>query len=148
MVKEKAVRLPNGQLVYMEVGSEPPPQDVEQIKSYAPPPPGEPVSNAKREGDTVAPDGSNLKLSEDLLDSAVERARSMTRVIEGVAALIPTAFRNAGQAEVEKVTLSFGIKIGAQGGIPLLTKANGEGSVGIVLECRYPRTEKGDEAPT
>ena len=97
-------------------------------------PPGTPVAN-RHGADRSRAD------SDRLVDTVTRKAKAMTEVIEGIAAMIPTAFKHAGGAEVEKITLSFGIKAGGKAGIPMVTEGSAEGSIGVVLECRYPKTE-------
>ena len=75
---------------------------------------------------------------------ATEKVRDLTEIMEGVAGVIPAAFRHAADVEIEKVTLDFGVKIGGEAGIPYLTKGKAEGNLGIRVECRYaPCRDKG-----
>jgi hypothetical protein len=48
------------------------------------------------------------------------------------------AFKNLGDAEVEEVTLKFGLKIGGEAGIPILTKASAESNFEISVKCKFP----------
>ena len=48
------------------------------------------------------------------------------------------AFKNLGDAEVEEVTLKFGLKIGGEAGIPILTKASAESNFEIQVKCKFP----------
>ncbi len=48
------------------------------------------------------------------------------------------AFKNLGEAEVEEVTLKFGLKIGGEAGIPILTKASAESNFEIQVKCKFP----------
>ena len=47
-------------------------------------------------------------------DTATNKLLDLTEILEAVAAMVPNAFRHAAGANVDKVTLSFGIKLGGQ----------------------------------
>ncbi|WZI66496.1 MAG: CU044_2847 family protein [Gloeotrichia echinulata IR180] len=47
------------------------------------------------------------------------------------------AFKNLGVAEVEEVTLKFGLKIGGKTGIPLLTEGSAESNFEIEVKCKF-----------
>jgi len=49
------------------------------------------------------------------------------------------AFREISGANINKVTLEFGIKIGGEAGIPYVTKGTAESNVKITVECSFPR---------
>ena len=48
------------------------------------------------------------------------------------------AFKNLGDAQVEEVTLKFGLKIGGEAGFPILTKASAESNFEIQVKCKFP----------
>jgi len=48
------------------------------------------------------------------------------------------AFKNLGDAQVEEVTLKFGLKIGGEAGIPILTKVSAESNFEIQVKCKFP----------
>jgi len=48
------------------------------------------------------------------------------------------AFRGVANANVEKVTLEFGINVSGEAGIPYITKARGEGNLSVKVECSFP----------
>lgn len=127
----KKIELPNGAVVYMQAADVA--GEAAAALSSTLRPPGNAVGTCRGEG------GLSAK-GDSLIDTATEKAEALTEVIKGIAAMIPTAFRHANGAEVEKVTLSFGLKAGGKAGIPLVTEGSAEGSIGVVLECCYPRT--------
>lgn len=49
------------------------------------------------------------------------------------------AFRNLAGANVDKVTLEFGIKVGGEAGIPYVTKGTAESNIKITVECSFPK---------
>jgi hypothetical protein len=48
------------------------------------------------------------------------------------------AFRQVANANINKVTLEFGMKVGAKGGIPYITEGTGESNLKITVECSFP----------
>ncbi|MBD2487162.1 CU044_2847 family protein [Aulosira sp. FACHB-615] len=52
------------------------------------------------------------------------------------------AFKNLGAAEVEEVTLKFGLKIGGKTGIPLLTEGSAESNFEIEVKCKFPNHQQ------
>jgi hypothetical protein len=51
------------------------------------------------------------------------------------------AFRDLAGANVDKVTLEFGIKVGGEAGIPYVTKGTAESNIKITVECSFPDTK-------
>lgn len=47
------------------------------------------------------------------------------------------AFKNLGGAEVEEITLKFGLKIGGKTGIPILTEGSAESNFEIQVKCKF-----------
>jgi hypothetical protein len=48
-----------------------------------------------------------------------------------------SAFRDMACANVEKVTLEFGIKVGGEAGVPYVTKGTAESNLKITVECSF-----------
>lgn len=52
------------------------------------------------------------------------------------------AFKNFTDAEVEEVTIKFGIKLGGKTGIPFLTEGSAESNFEIEVKCKFPDPQK------
>lgn len=52
------------------------------------------------------------------------------------------AFKNLGAAEVEEITLKFGLKIGGKTGIPYLTEGSAESNFEIEVKCKFPEKKQ------
>ncbi|WP_375515133.1 CU044_2847 family protein [uncultured Nostoc sp.] len=52
------------------------------------------------------------------------------------------AFKNLGAAEVEEVTLKFGLKIGGKTGIPFVTEGSAESNFEIEVKCKFPEKKQ------
>lgn len=50
------------------------------------------------------------------------------------------AFKNFTDAEIEEVTIKFGIKLGGKTGIPFLTEGSAESNFEIEVKCKYPKS--------
>lgn len=62
--------------------------------------------------------------------------------IRGYAKYAIGAFKNLGDAQVEKITLKFGLKVGGKAGLPILSEASGESNFEITVECKFPQPPK------
>ncbi|WP_392534951.1 CU044_2847 family protein [Nostoc sp. C117] len=49
------------------------------------------------------------------------------------------AFKKIPVANIDKVTLEFGIKVGGEAGIPYVTKGTAESNLKITVECSFPK---------
>lgn len=49
------------------------------------------------------------------------------------------AFRDVAAANVDKVTLEFGIKVAGEVGVPYVTKGTAESNLKITVECSFPK---------
>jgi len=47
------------------------------------------------------------------------------------------SFKHFASAEVEEITLKFGIKLGGEAGIPYITKGTAESNIEIEIKCKY-----------
>jgi hypothetical protein len=52
------------------------------------------------------------------------------------------AFKNIADANINKVTLEFGIKVGGKAGIPYVTEGTAESNLKITVECSFPSEVK------
>lgn len=52
------------------------------------------------------------------------------------------AFRNIASANINKVTLEFGIKVGGKAGIPYVTEGSAESLLKITVECSFPEQSR------
>lgn len=50
------------------------------------------------------------------------------------------AFKKVAIANVDKVTLEFGIELGGEAGVPYVTKGTAKSNLKITVECSFPNT--------
>lgn len=56
------------------------------------------------------------------------------------------AFKEVANANINKVTLEFGIKIAGEAGIPYVTKGTAESNLKITVECTFPNQAEQKQA--
>lgn len=49
------------------------------------------------------------------------------------------AFKELGDANVDKVKLEFGVNVGGEAGVPYVTKGTADCSLKITVECSFPK---------
>lgn len=99
---------------------------VETKESPPPPPPPSSVPSSGKPGEKGAADAAVVKM---------QQARQMIR---GYATYALSAFKDFGTAEIEEVTLKFGLKIGGKAGIPYITEGSAESNLEIEVKCKFP----------
>lgn len=57
------------------------------------------------------------------------------------------AFKNFTEAEIEEVTIKFGIKLGGKAGIPFVTEGSAESNFEIEVKCKYPQSPPNQNQP-
>ncbi len=72
-----------------------------------------------------------------------ETAHKMVNNLHGVVKAITTttlkALRESVGANVDKVTLEFGVTLGGEAGIPFVSSGKAEGSIKVTVECSFPQ---------
>jgi len=69
----------------------------------------------------------------------MQQARQMIRTYT-IYAL--SAFKDFNTAEIEEVTLKFGIKLGGKAGIPYITEGSAESNLEIQVKCKFLEKQK------
>lgn len=72
------------------------------------------------------------------MDKAIQQFKAIEGTIRGYTTYTLNAFKNIATANVDKVTLEFGIKVGGEAGIPYVTKGTAESNLKITVECSFP----------
>ena len=85
------------------------------------------------EGPTRTPKGPG--------EQAVRNFQMMQSTIRTYTAHTLNAFKNMATANVDKVTLEFGITVTGEGGVPYVTKGSAECNLKITVECSFPEQE-------
>lgn len=73
--------------------------------------------------------------------NATQTMRMLQSTIRAYAAYTLNAFKNFGAANVNEVTLEFGVSLSANGGIPYIASGKADSNLKITVKCSYPQTE-------
>ena len=76
----------------------------------------------------------SMGLKEDVVDKFSEVRQLIRSSTENVI----SAFKDFSAAEIEEVTLSFGIKMGGKTGIPYITEGSVESNLSVQVKCKFP----------
>ncbi len=68
---------------------------------------------------------------------AVQSFKAIESTIRTYTNYTMNAFQNMACANVEKVTLEFGLKVGGEAGVPYVTKGTAESNLKITVECSF-----------
>ncbi|MEM7064611.1 MAG: CU044_2847 family protein [Cyanobacteria bacterium P01_B01_bin.77] len=113
MAQLAPIQLEDGTIIYIEA---------EETVTAPPVPPSEEL--------TRTPKGPG--------DQAIRNFQTMQGTIRTYTAHTLNAFKNMATANVDKVTLEFGIKVAGEGGVPYVTQGSAECNLKITVECSFP----------
>ncbi len=72
-------------------------------------------------------------------EAARQVVSSLHGVVKAVATTTLSALRDAIGANVDKVTLEFGVTLGGEAGIPFVSSGKAEGTIKVSVECSFPQ---------
>lgn len=72
-------------------------------------------------------------------ETVVRSFQAMQGTIRAYTAYTLGAFRQMAGANVDKVTLEFGVQVAGEAGIPYVTKGTADASLKITVECSFPK---------
>ncbi len=82
----------------------------------------------------------------DVRSDAINRMQQARVLIRNYAMYAVTAFKDFGVAEVEELTLKFGIKMGGKAGIPYITEGSAESNLEIEVKCKFPKSAASEKS--
>ena len=71
-------------------------------------------------------------------ETALKTFQAMQGTIRTYTVYTLNAFKEMATANVDKVTLEFGVKVAGEGGVPYITKGSGECNLKSTVECSFP----------
>lgn len=86
-------------------------------------------------GDDDDPGGMGIG---DDISIKMQQAQSMIR---GYTLYALNAFKNLGDANVEEISLTFGLAIAGKTGIPYITEGSGECNLEVSVKCKFPKKD-------
>lgn len=79
---------------------------------------------------------------EDIQAQVIEGALSVSDTISAYSNYALSAIRQIAVANVEEITLQFGVEVGGEAGIPYITKGSAKGNLNITVKCTFPSNEQ------
>jgi hypothetical protein len=73
--------------------------------------------------------------------AAVQSFQAIEGTIRAYTTHTLSAFQQIAIANIEKVTLEFGIEIGGEAGVPYVTKGTAKSNMKITVQCSFPQRE-------
>ncbi|MGB3311310.1 MAG: CU044_2847 family protein [Nodosilinea sp.] len=119
------IRLEDGTEIYMEAT-----EDVvapSSVPAPSPNPYGETTRTAKGWNST----------NQAVQVQAAQSFKAIEGTIRTYTSYTMNAFKDMATANVEKVTLEFGLKVGGEAGVPYVTKGTAESNLKITVECSF-----------
>lgn len=77
----------------------------------------------------------------DAQRAAAQSFQAIEGTIKAYTTYTLNAFRQVAIANVDKVTLEFGIEIGGEAGVPYVTKGTAKSNLKVTVECSFPTIE-------
>ncbi|MBD0345959.1 MAG: hypothetical protein ICV63_14280 [Coleofasciculus sp. Co-bin14] len=77
-------------------------------------------------------------MSDDLQKQAIQSFQKIQTTIHAYTVYTLSAFKKVAIANVDKVTLEFGIELGGEAGVPYVTKGTAKSNLKITVECSFP----------
>jgi hypothetical protein len=124
----QAVQLDDGTIIYVEV---------RQPVTFADQPAPVKRSGELSRGD-LGGEAKGLREFKEQLMGALPKPPSIEQTILSYTNVALNALKNVSSANVNKVTLEFGIKVGGKMGIPFVTEGTAESNLKVTVECSFP----------
>ena len=124
MTKLTPIKLDDGTVIYIEAT-----EDVEVPEAVAPD-----EEKELTRGDL----GKESKGVRETTQQIVTSFQALEGTIRAYTNHTLNAFRKVANANVNKVTLEFGLKVGGEAGVPYITKGTAESNLKITVECSFP----------
>jgi hypothetical protein len=86
-------------------------------------------------------------LSDDLQKQAIQSFQKIQTTIHAYTVYTLSAFKKVAIANVDKVTLEFGIELGGEAGVPYVTKGTAKSNLKITVECSFPKETEQQSQP-
>ena len=88
---------------------------------------------------------TGTKVSEPVVNSF----EAIEQTIKAYTTYTLNAFKQVkSSANIDKVTLEFGIKVGAEAAVPYITKGTAESNLKIQVECSFPKDNDNNDRPS
>lgn len=124
MTTLKPIQLDDDTIIYIEVT-----EDVDVLETSD----GELDESQERK-----PVKRGVKNSAEIQKQLLESFAPISTTIRAYTVYTLNAFKKVAIANVDKVTLEFGIEIGGEAGVPYVTKGTAKSNLKITVQCSFP----------
>jgi hypothetical protein len=93
-------------------------------------------------GEEQATLGEKKLISRGFTDDAITQFKNIRETIRDYTTYTLQAFEQVATANINKITLEFGVKIGGEAGIPYITKGTAESNLKVTVECSFPEKKQ------
>jgi hypothetical protein len=83
----------------------------------------------------------------EIQKQVLESFAPISKTIQAYTVYTLSAFKKVAIANVDKVTLEFGIELGGEAGVPYVTKGTAKSNLKITVECSFPEETKQQSQP-
>lgn len=124
MTKLKPIQLDDDTIIYIEVT-----EDVDVLETS---------DSELDESPETKPVKRGLKNPAEIQKQVIENFAPISSTIRAYTVYTLNAFKKVAIANVNKVTLEFGIEVGGEAGVPYVTKGTAKSNLKITVECSFP----------
>jgi hypothetical protein len=117
MAQLTSITLDDGTVIYLEASD-----DLTDLPA---------PSTESTEEQSLMPKGINNQVAKQF--------QAMQGMIRSYTSYTLNAFRQMAGANVDKVTLEFGIKVAGEAGLPYVTKGSADANLKVTVECSFPK---------
>lgn len=89
--------------------------------------------------DTSSSPGETTRTAKGACEQVARNFQAMQGTIRVYTSYTLNTFRQMAGANVDKVTLEFGVKVAGEAGVPYVTKGTADANLKIVVECSFPK---------
>ena len=72
-------------------------------------------------------------------EQVVKNFQAMQNTMKAYTVYTLNAFKQVAGANIDKVTLEFGVKVAGEAGIPYVTKGTADANIKVTVECSFPK---------
>jgi hypothetical protein len=101
------------------------------------------IDRQSSEAEEEAPITRGLPSTDAVKQRTVQSFQAIEGTIRAYTVYTLSAFKNLAIANIDKVTLKFGVEIGGEAGIPYITKGTAKSNLNIEVECSFPKPSEG-----
>lgn len=89
--------------------------------------------------DTSSLSEETTRTAKGASEQVVRSFQAMQGTIRAYTSYTLNAFKQMAGANVDKVTLEFGMKVAGEAGVPYVTKGTADANLKITVECSFPK---------